>query len=459
MEATAIDAKQLKEYRTKLYTDLYTNVIPDRFPVQDSIAIEFLIQYAGKDLMMTQYSYTAPLLIEILEKAREITRGDTLAGGFARNPIALMFQRSRVMTMSKSGMIQHPEESYMNEDEYEEFIKGPHEFLLNKAIPRSYEAFNEGEVMRAINQVKAALATADINREFGIANATMIERYGYYSAPAGSVMGQSVPFDFIADMNRGFSKIPLDMKRRPEQLLEALDALVPYLVWQGTNKVSSPLGANQIMTHMATFLNVKDFEKFYWPTFYKICHICAERGQAMQIFCEDDWTRYIDYLEDLPMGTRMFMEYGDPKKFKDKLGKKMVLGGFYPITLLKSGTKEQCIDKAKELIDILAPGGNYFFCFDKSALNINDINPENYVALMEYVLENSKYDNAGQQVTTMKKEDTIKKFAHSYPEFKSKYYVPFDDFKKIYPPADEKVEPLMRAAYEKYSAMVDQARL
>ena len=38
---------------------------------------------------------------------------------------------------------------------------------------------------------------------------------------------------------------------------------------------------------------------------------------------------------------------------------KMVLR-FYPITLLGTGTKEQCIDKAKELLDILAPGGNYF---------------------------------------------------------------------------------------------------
>ena len=153
------------------------------------------------------------------------------------------------------------------------------------------------------------------------------------------------------------------------------------------------------------------------------------------------------------------MEYGDPQKFKDKLGKKMVLGGFYPITLLKTGTKQQCIDKAKELIDILAPGGNYFFCFDKSALNLEDINTENYVAVLEYVLDNGKYDNAGELVTTDKKEDSIQKFAHTYPEFKSKYYVPFDEFKKVYPPVSDKAEPLMRAAYEKYSNMIDRARL
>ena len=454
-----MDAQTQKEFRTKLYMDLCTGIIPERIPVQDSLAMEFLIQYAGKDLMTTQYTYSAPLLIEILEKAREITRGDKVAGGFARNPISLMLQRSRSMVMSKTGMIQHPEESTMFEDEYEEFIKNPHEFLLEKSVPRTYEAYAEGEVMRALSAAKVALATSDFNKEFGIAMATMNERYGYFSPPPGSVMGQSVPFDFIADMNRGFSKIPIDMKRRPEQLLEALEAVVPYLVWQGMNTVTTPVGMNMIMTHMATFLNMKDFEKFYWPTFHKICHICAERGQPMQLFCEDDWTRFVDHLADLPQGTRMFMEYGDPQKFKDKLGKKMVLGGFYPITLLKTGTKQQCIDKAKELIDILAPGGNYFFCFDKSALNLEDINTENYVAVLEYVLDNGKYDNAGELVTTDKKEDSIQKFAHTYPEFQSKYYVPFDEFKKVYPPVSDKAEPLMRAAYEKYSNMIDRARL
>ena len=100
-----MDAKALKEYRTKLYTDLYTGIIPDRIPVQDSLQTEYYIQYAGKDLMTTQYSYTADLLVDIYEKGREVARGDTLPLGFARNPIAMMFQQSLSNEMSKTGMI------------------------------------------------------------------------------------------------------------------------------------------------------------------------------------------------------------------------------------------------------------------------------------------------------------------------------------------------------------------
>ncbi|NLN06122.1 MAG: hypothetical protein GX167_00690 [Firmicutes bacterium] len=200
-------------------------------------------------------------------------------------------------------------------------------------------------------------------------------------------------------------------------------------------------------------LQLTDFEKFYWPTFEKVVHMTAARGQAMLIFLENDWTRYLDYLQELPMGTRLYMEYGDPRKFKDRLGKKMVLGGFYPLTLLKTGTKEQCIDKAKELIDILAPGGNYFFCFDKTALQLADVNPENYVAVLEYVLENGYYDNAGEQVTTMKKEDTIKKF--TCPEFKSKYIISFDEYKQEFPPVDKRIEKYMHEGYEKYTELLN----
>ena len=69
-----MNAKALREFRTKLFTDLYTGIIPERIPVQDSLQIEYYIQYAGKDLMTTQYCYTTELLVEILEKGREVAR-------------------------------------------------------------------------------------------------------------------------------------------------------------------------------------------------------------------------------------------------------------------------------------------------------------------------------------------------------------------------------------------------
>lgn len=449
-----MDARELQEYRTKLYEDVYSGIVPDRFPVSDGLSPEYLIEYAGKDFLTTQYQYTSEILGEISEKAMELVRGDNFSMAWVRNPIAIMFQKSRAMVMSKTGMIQHPEVSGFEADEYDEFIKAPFDFVVEKVVPRLNPALDTDPVSRCIAFARIVFAQMDQQRVFDENNQKLAEKYGFFTPPPGTIGLQLIPFDFLADFCRGFTKIVVDIKRCPEKVLEALEALVPYAVWAGETPHTSLLGANMIMTHMATFLNQKDFEKFYWPTFYKICHICAERGQAVSIFCEDDWTRYIDYLQELPQGTRLHMEYGDPKKFKDKLGKKMVLSGFYPISLLKTGTKQQCIDKAKELIDILAPGGNYIFGFDKQALSMNDINPENYVAVMEYVLEHAKYDNPGQPVTTDKRENSIVKFSHLYPKFKSKYIVPYDEYIKDYPPVDDILDPLMREAYNKYTSMV-----
>ena len=449
-----MDSKGKKAYRTKLFADVYAGIIPERIHIWDCLTMEYLVQYAGKDLITTQYSYTTELFIEIYEKAMEICRGDMPAGGFANKPISLMYQQSEIMKMGKTVFLQHPEQTFMHEDEYDEFIAAPYDFIQEKLLPRMNKGYQQGEVKRALNFAKSILASYEFNLAYAAAEATIVERYGLFKRPDGSVANQIVPFDFIADYFRGFSKIPLDIRRRPEKLLAAMEALMPYAIWLGRPKVKSPLGCNMIFTHMGAFLNNKDFEKFYWPTFQKVIHIAAENGQATQIFLEGDWTRFLDYLQDLPQGTQLWAEYGDPQKFKDKLGKKMVLGGFYPMTLLGRGTKEECVDKAKELLDILAPGGNFIFILDKWALNLSDIKPENYIAVLEYLAENGKYTNAGEKVTTAKREDSIKKYSHLYPEFKSKYIVSFDEFKKEYPPVDERVEPLMRSAYEKYSSMV-----
>jgi hypothetical protein len=369
--------------------------------------------------------------------------------------VALMSSKNKGFVMSKTGFIQHPEVSGFTADEYDAFIKNPHEFQMEVIAPRLFDGYAGTPAQFAFNFTKSFLASIDVMKCFAQANAIIREKYGFYAPPAGSEGFTSPPFDTLADFNRGFSNIVLDMKRYPQKVLDAMEALMPSAIdQQRTPNTSTILGSSRIMTHMGVFLNNKDFEKFYWPTFYKLCHIAGERGQRMYIFCEGDWTRFADYLLDLPAGARLWFEYGDAQKMKDKLGKKHILSGLYPLTLLKTGTKQQCIDKAKEIIDIMAPGGNFFFDFDKHALNIGDINPDNYRAVQEYCLENGKYDNAGQRSIPYNFEDTVEHYLDQYPPFKSKYVVSFDDYIKENPPADERALAVMRSAYDKYNQMV-----
>lgn len=450
-----MDAKELKLKRTNMFKDLYSGRVPEQFPIFDAVGWEFLLQYAGKDLLTIQYDLTEDVFREVFDKAQELIGGDAFAGIlFApRNAVALMLQRSRHFVMSKTGMLQHPEISTFDVSDYDEFIKNPFDFMFEHYQPRANAAYDTEPLMRTMNLVKTVLATVDQNNMFAKTINEAAEKYGYFSPPAGTTGSIGVPFDFLADSLRSFTKINFDLRRCPDKVLAALDAIMPYSIFNSLKTRPDVLGSNAIKTHMPTFLSTKDFEKFYWPTFNEMVHINAEHGIYTDIFCEDRWDRYIDHLQDLPQGTRMYVEYGQPQLYKDALGKKYVLGGFYPLVLLKDGTQQQCVDKAKEIVDILAPGGNFYFKFDKQAYRGTDIKLENYKALMDYLHNNRTYDNPGQLVTDVKREDTIESFEHKYKKFTSKYLMSFDEFKKLYPPADEKAEPYMRKQYEKYTNM------
>ena len=162
--------------------------------------------------------------------------------------------------------------------------------------------------------------------------------------------------------------------------------------------------------------------------------------------------RYLDYLYELPPNTILWFEYGDPQKVKDKLGKKHIISGFYPVAMLKTSSRQACIDKAKELIDILAPGGKYIFRFDKSPLLLDDINLENYTAVLEYVMEYAKYDNPGEPAAG--EDKTYPKVEVSIPEFRSKYYQLWPEYKKTHPDINGALEPVIAPKMQYYEDLV-----
>ncbi|MBR4395019.1 MAG: uroporphyrinogen decarboxylase [Eubacteriaceae bacterium] len=451
------DIEVLRQEREQVAKDVRRGIIPKRVPVRDSLSLELLIEYSGKDLLTTQYHYNYEECVEIMEKAQEIVRGDNFGAAFARNPVAAMLIKGKTNFMSKSGFIQHPETCVMEEDEYDELIADPETFIGEKIIPRKAEMYSVSPMTFAISYLRNYLATLDQNTVLTSASRFIQEKYGYpMGGSTGSMTG--VPFDEIADQYRGFRNITIDMKRQPQKVLDAMEALMPKNIAIQMPAEIDEFTTSSIMTHMGVFLNTKDFEKFYWPNFAKLCHIAGERGMHMYIFCEGDWTRFLDHLYDLPAGCQFAFEYGDPQKVKDKLGKKHIVGGFYPVTLLRNGTKQECLDKAKELIDILAPGGNFMWSYDKQALSLADIDIDNYIAVQEYVLNNTNYANAGQKASGefdfMNFQNTVEHYLKDYPEFKSKHDLPFEEFIKDYPVPAERVIPYMKEAYEKYVSLV-----
>ena len=426
------EVKRLQEQRAKLFNDFYNHKIPERLFVSVSVSSHILAEFGGLNIFEVQYDYSK--LAEPAKKICAMIYSDTSpvrpVGIISRPPAFYQLLGSQSFVMGNKGFVQHPEVVGMYEDEYQDLIADPYAFLLEKVIPRQYKELDPANPMRALSRMQMAKAAlANDSAACMPWYMEIMEEYGYHTGPPrGSGGFTAAPYDFIADQLRSFSGISKDIRRRREELKEACEAILPLMFKMGLPSNPHPEGAVSTPLHMPTFMREKDFMEVWMPTYKRMLENYAALGVRVSAFCEDDWTRYLDNLLELPAGTKLMFEYGDPKQIKDKLGKKFLIQGLYPIDLIKHGTKQQCIDKAKELLDIMMPGGGYIFGFDKGPLTLSDVNLENLAAVAETVRDYSVYDNAGESFgTPLNSENFV--FDESITKVDSKYFFNWEEFK------------------------------
>ncbi|RHO61114.1 uroporphyrinogen decarboxylase [Eubacterium sp. AM05-23] len=381
--------KQIFEERQSIYEDVLNGKTPKRVPIDVAcISSDFAIEYAGMNLLKAQYDMN--MIAEAFEiLCKNFNKGDLFPSYHSRLAGGYQILDSQSFIMGSSGVIQHPEVVGMSVDDYDYLIEKPYDCLVEKIIPNHYKSLRGNKMQSALALGKYVSYS---NECMGIIYgkiAELTESYGFFEHSPGGYA--ATPLDFLADQLRSFKGISMDFRRFPEKVEAACEALLPLLIKMGLAGGVGKFGRIELDLHMGPYMKPKDFERFYWPTFKKQVDAYAQAGQRSLLFVENNWTPHFDKLQDLPAGTVLRFEFGDPKTIKEKFGNKFIISGLYPISLLKMGTKQQCIDKAKELLDILAPGGNYFFNFDKEIITLDSINIENYNAVIDYVLENGKY--------------------------------------------------------------------
>lgn len=380
------NAAELANERTQLLKDLLSGKTPKRIPVTNPANMEFAIQYYGENLAEVQWD--VPKMEPIFDKFCGEFVSDTSPVGNLRLPAYYQILGSKAIVMGSNGFMQHPEVEGMHPEEYDEFIASPYDFIVEKVLPRLYTELDAEPSQKAFVLSKAMRSFQDDYGTLGAIRDRVNAKYGMIS-PVGALT--EAPFDFLADFLRSFKGISSDIRRHGAKVEAACEVILPMMIKKG-KLPPNDLGYTFIPLHMAPYMRDKDFERFYWPTFKKLVDTLHEMGQNVSLFVEHDWMRYLDYLNELPENTIMRFEFGDPKLVVEKLGKRHVLSGFYPVTLLQTGTKEQCIDKAKELIDVLGPTGRYWFNGDKSIISTD---PEgkiakNLKAVLNYVYENGR---------------------------------------------------------------------
>ncbi len=453
------DVSALKRERDQILDDYYSNIIPLRMPVNARFTQMILSEYGGVDPM--RWHYDTKVLEDVMDEFADRVYSDAMPfspPGFVSRPAA-MYQLlgSQSFILAENGCTQHPEVVGMPADDYPELIEKGFDYLVEKVIPRQYRNLDPADPIRMawaiqLEQTERNAEIASILPFLGRLSA----RKGYASGPApGSGGFAEAPYDFLADQLRSFSGVSVDIRRRREEVKEAVEVLLPLMFKMGMPTNINKQSSVGYPLHMPTFMREKDFLELYMPTWKRLIRENAARGARPSIFLEDDWTRYLDIVKDeFPAGCTLMLDEGDPRVFKEKLGEKFMLTGMFPFQNMRSCDTPALLDRAKEFLDIMLPGGGYIFNFDKSPLVAADLDVDKYAALLEFVRDYSYYPNAGEKFgIPLNAEGFVPDPAFDQP-LASRYLFDWEKFRAEYPlapdVAKEKFENANRQVFTWY---------
>lgn len=365
---------------------------PDRVPIFPAIE-QWAPVYAGISII-DAYQKDPRLLVEAFRKTYNDITIDACYGTGNLIPLRMMntFGEGIYTVNETTVQIKGSHGCTMQAEEYPELIADAEKFVLNKVIPRKYPSLAQNDAQTIKTWIKGTAGMVDWFL-YDQATKELIERQ--LDTPVVQKGATFLPGDLMLDFFRDFVGVSQDIRRRPEQFYDACEAIFPFTKQLGEMSFFGPRDGGIVFMplHLPTYLRPADFEKLYFPFMKREAEYIHSKGKRAMFFCENNWDPYIEMLEDLPgNGTYCYFEHGDLKKNHDILRKaKICMGGGMSTELLKTGTKEECIDQAKWCLDNLAPGGGYMFSPDMVLLSKNDVNPENFAAVTKYIHENGVY--------------------------------------------------------------------
>ena len=268
----------------------------------------------------------------------------------------------------------------MEEDEYGEFTEDPKAFYW-KMFLRKYPNATKEQVVKTIGHFLEFSSFGNKMRDKFIES---------YSCPGVfSIMGVALnPFENVFQTYRGIKEISLDMRMRGNELKELLDMLYETELeprMKGGLQSQEDFYICDMYTAMLghSIMSLKQFEEYYWPYLKKTLDATVAAGKTIYIYTESNILRFAEYFQDIPKGTVVLHpELDDLFELREKLPNVCLVGGM-KTELLGYGTREECVDYAKRLIDGLGEG--FIMSQDKMISFRNDATRENLLAVNEFV--------------------------------------------------------------------------
>jgi hypothetical protein len=308
-------------------------------------------------------------------------------------------------------MYQYVEGEFMTADEYDEFIFDPSDFMLRKWAPRQFKALegfkqtvpwrrfmwsgwmNLGFLASPEMQETLRLAIK-AGEELNEWTASLAQYFGEVKAkgfPAASAAHDWPPFDILGDTLRGTRGILTDMRRHPDQLLQALEIATQIFIEYGESAAGAELPLLWVWVHKGTgkFMSDEQFRTFYWPFLRKGLLALIDKGIIPVLVCEADVESRLEYLADVPKGKVIYhVAQTDLAKAKAVLGGTACIMGNVPNSLMAVGTPDDIRAYCKQAIDIAGKDGGYIM---DTAVMLDEAKPENLKAMIDFTKEYGVY--------------------------------------------------------------------
>jgi hypothetical protein len=267
----------------------------------------------------------------------------------------------------------------MEQDEYRELADDPMKFYWTKAFKRYCKpGITMGEIENAVKEFRAY-------SDYGTKIASkFINQYGAMMFFMNLYL---LPFEHLFNILRGIKEVSLDIRKCKTQMKETMDAMFAAEGEAVLNKAMeadytgfvSPL---YIGFFGHSILSVDQFGELYWPYVKKILDRAVKCKKPICCYIESTMLRFAEFFQDIPKGVLMLhLEQDDIFEVRKRLPNITLAGGM-PTDLLGHGTKEQCVDYAKKLIDTLGDG--FILSQNKMMSFPNDAKRENLLAVNEF---------------------------------------------------------------------------
>jgi len=245
--------------------------------------------------------------------------------------------------------------TFMQPEEYDQLIEDPVKFVAETILPRTCTNLETPRKAMA-TWVRLGMELSK-GTQVGAEMARISTELGY---PPFVLGWGYAPLDIIGDFLRGVSNAVLDIRRYPDKVKKAVDALTEPMIRYAL--ASKEMGATTAMfpLHLNEYLSPQLYNEFYWPALKKIIIRLYEEGVKSQVFFEGHHEPHLNTILELPKGWGIaYFEKTDVVKAKEVLkGHTCVMGGI-PISLLISGTPAEIDEYMKNLLEKVKPGGGF----------------------------------------------------------------------------------------------------